>query len=125
VIGARDTQQAPGVEAHELIYEQAMRRIAALSETWQQAVDRVGARAAVPAPAAPLDPAPLDPAPLDAAQLDPAQLDPAPPERAPVEPVATDTGTVPAVIRSIGATETAELVAARAEAPRWRRSLVS
>jgi hypothetical protein len=120
VIGARDTQQAPGVEAHELIYEQAMRRIAALSETWQQAVDRVGARAAVPAPAAPLDPAPLDPA-----ALDPAQLDPAPPERAPVEPVATDTGTVPAVIRSIGATETAELVAARAEAPRWRRSLVS
>ena len=86
--------QAP----HELIYERALSQIAALDETWQEAV-RGTAAVAPPAPA-------VVPAAVPA-------LPPLP--RAPM--------TVTAEITAIAGPDTAEAVLARSAAPRWRRSL--
>jgi hypothetical protein len=92
---ARDTQEAARALPHELIYEQAMRRIATLSEAWRDAVEGVVGPAPATLPAVP----------------------------------AARSGTLPAVITPIGlgmdADTEAQAVAARVEAPRWRRSLVS
>ena len=108
---------AAGQQPHEVIYEQAMRSIAALDETWQEAVRG----AAVPAAVMPAEPA----APAVVARpvltvVPPPVLGPAavptvpPPPRRPLP--------VTAEITAIGP-ETGEAVIARAGAPRWRRSL--
>jgi hypothetical protein len=105
---------ATGQQPHEVIYEQAMRSIAALDETWQEAVRG----AAVPAAAAPAAPAVVAPPVLTV--VPPPVLGPAavpavpPPPRRPVP--------VTAEITAIGP-DTMEAVIARADAPRWRRSL--
>ena len=109
----RDAAAAP--EQHEVIYEQALRRIAALDETWQEAVRGV----AVPAePAAPETPAAVATVVPPAPRVGPAAV-PALPSlpRAPV--------TATAEITAIAAGDTEEAVLARAAAPRWRRSLAS
>jgi hypothetical protein len=103
--------QAPAQEPYEVIYEQAMRRIAALDETWQEAVRDVGS----PAPAAVVTDA--APPAADVRPVAPA-LPPLPPRPRPAV-VAT------AEITAITGPETAEAVSARAAAPRWRRSLAS
>jgi hypothetical protein len=109
-----NTQALPGVvaagdaavaqEPHQVIYEQALRQIAALDETWQEAVRDV----AVPAAAA------VVVAPVTSAV--PAATPPVPP--LPRRPLP-----VTAEITAIAGPDTAEAVLARAAAPRWRRSL--
>ena len=105
---------AAGEQPHEVIYEQAMRRIAALDETWQEAVRG----AAVPAAVVPAEPAVVARPVLTV--VPPPVLGPAalptvpPPSRRPLP--------VTAEITAIGP-ETTEAVIARAGAPRWRRSL--
>ena len=99
-------------QPHEVIYEQALRRIAALDETWQEAVRDV----AVPAPAAVAAVvAPPAPAVVPAVVV-PAPVPPRPP--LPRRPI-----TATAEITAIAGPDTAEAVTARAAAPRWRRSL--
>lgn len=127
-----NTQALPGIvatvgtssaaEPHEVIYEQALRRIAELDGTWQEAVRGVAVPAVdvpvpvvvVSAPAVVVSaPAVVAPAP----DLGPAVVRRLPP--LPREPL-----TVTAEITAIaGGPETAEAVVARAAAPRWRRSL--
>lgn len=97
--------QAP----HELIYEQALRQIAALDETWQEAVRGATAPAAAPAVPAAVVAAP-------ATAVVPAAQRPVPP--LPRSPLA-----VTAEITAVAGPDTAEAVLARAAAPRWRRSL--
>lgn len=101
---------AAAQEQHEVIYERALRGIAALDATWQEAV-----RGAAPAPA----PAAVTPvvAPSVAA---PAVVAPVVP---PVPPFPRRPVTATAEITAIVASDTAEAVLARSGAPRWRRSL--
>lgn len=93
--------QAP----HEVIYERALSQIAALDETWQEAV-RGTAVVALPAPVV------APPAPVSGPVAAPARP---PLPRAPM--------TVTAEITAIAGPDTAEAVLARSAAPRWRRSL--
>lgn len=119
---------AAGEQPHEVIYEQAMRRIAALDETWQEAVRGAAVPAAVASSAPAVVPAPapvvVPPAapvlvPAPAAVLGPVASTPVPPPpRRPLPVTAEITA-----ITAIAGPDTAEGVGARAGAPRWRRSL--
>jgi hypothetical protein len=71
---------------HEVLFEQAMARIATLTEAWNEIRDRLGAPAPAPAPA-------------------------------------PESGTTELVL--VPGTGPDDVLAARSEAPRWRRSLVS
>ena len=111
-----DAAAAP--EQHEVIYEQALRRIAALDETWQEAVRGVAVPAEPAVVAVPAAVALPAPAPEPTPRVGPVAVPVLPPlPRAPV----TET----AEITAIGAQDTEDAVLARAAAPRWRRSLAS
>jgi hypothetical protein len=134
-----NTQALPGVavtgdaaaapEQHEVIYQRALRRIAALDETWQEAVRGVGVSAGSAAPEEPPAAAaaavavPVVPAPVPAPAVAPARLGPAAVPALPALPRAPVTAT--AEITAIAADGPEEAVLARAAAPRWRRSLAS
>jgi hypothetical protein len=101
---------AAGQEPHEVIYEQARQRIAALDETWQAAVREV-----IPVAGTPVVAVAAVPAVVPTAVSRPVP----PPPRTPVAVPAEST----ADITAIGGAQTQEAVLLRAAAPRWRRSL--
>jgi hypothetical protein len=111
-----DAAAAP--EQHEVIYEQALRRIAALDETWQEAVRGVAVPAEPAVPEAPAAVATVAVVVPPAPRLGQAAAPALPP--LPRPPV-----TATAEITAIAAGDTEEAVLARAAAPRWRRSLAS